>query len=95
MPGPNELERAEGAGTPPDDEVAQLRVEVAHLLKAVESRDVIGQAKGILMERQKITATEAFDALRLASQQSNIKVVELARRLADTGEWPVGRIGGE
>ena len=93
MPDQNELEPAERAH-PASDEVGQLREEVAQLLKAVESRDVIGQAKGILMERQKITAGEAFDALRLASQHSNIKLVDIARELAATGEWPVGRMGG-
>jgi AmiR/NasT family two-component response regulator len=76
-----------------DGEVAQLRNEVAGLLKAVESRDVIGQAKGILMERQKLNADQAFDALRLASQRSNTKVVDIARLLAETGEWPVAEIG--
>ena len=77
------------------EEIVKLRNEIAGLLKAVESRDVIGQAKGILMERQKISADEAFDALRVASQQSNIKVVDLAQRLAETGEWPGPGVGGE
>ena len=91
--GPPESDGA--AGSPESDgaasdEVAQLRNEIAGLLKAVESRDVIGQAKGILMERQKITADEAFEALRVASQHSNTKVVDLARQLAETGEWPDG-----
>ena len=36
----------------------------------MESRDVIGQAKGILMARQHITADEAFDMLRRGSQRS-------------------------
>ena len=93
MPDQSDLSRAERPSAA-SDELAQLREENAQLLKAVESRDVIGQAKGILMERKKIPATEAFDALRLESQRSNIKLVEIARQLADTGEWPVGRIGG-
>jgi len=67
----------------------EVSAEVAQLLRAVESRDIIGQAKGILMERYKVSADEAFDKLRQASQQSNRKLVELARVLAETGEWPV------
>ncbi len=63
--------------------------QVMHLLKAVETRDIIGQAKGILMERFKISADEAFDRLRQMSQQSNRKVRDLAQELAETGEWPV------
>jgi AmiR/NasT family two-component response regulator len=49
------------------------------------SRDVIGQAKGILMERLKVTPEDAFDLLRRASQQLNIKLREVARGLAETG----------
>ena len=66
---------------------SELAVEVEHLRKALLSRDVIGQAKGILMERFKITADEAFHLLVQASQHHNIRVAELASQLADTGEW--------
>lgn len=50
--------------------------------KALQSRDVIGQAKGILMAQQDVSADEAFDILRRASQRMNIKVRELAERVA-------------
>jgi len=53
-----------------------------HLRRAVDSRDVIGQAKGILMQRRGIGADEAFDLLRRASQELNIKLADLARTLA-------------
>ncbi len=56
-----------------------------HMRKAISARDVIGQAKGILMERYKLTADQAFTVLAQASQQSNIKLVEVARSLAGTG----------
>lgn len=70
--------------------VAELQEQVEQLHKAIESRDVIGQAKGILMERHKLTADEAFDWLRIVSQHTNRKVAELARDLSETGEWPMG-----
>ena len=70
------------------EDAARLRDEVENLLKAVETRDVIGQAKGILMERYKLTGEEAFGWLREASQHSNARVAELAVVLAQTGEWP-------
>jgi hypothetical protein len=54
---------------------------------ALSSRDVIGQAKGILMERLHLTPEEAFDALRRASQRLNIKLREIAQNLAETGEF--------
>ena len=66
---------------------SDLALEVEHLRRALASRDVIGQAKGILMERFKITADEAFALLVHASQHRNIRVAVLSAELADTGEW--------
>jgi AmiR/NasT family two-component response regulator len=69
------------------DPLADLALEVEHLRRALASRDVIGQAKGILMERFKITADEAFGLLVQASQHRNVRVAELAFELAETGDW--------
>ena len=52
------------------------------MYKALQSRDVIGQAKGILMAQQNVSADEAFDILRRASQRMNIKLREVAERVA-------------
>jgi hypothetical protein len=60
----------------------------AALHRALSTRDVIGQAKGILMERQRLSAGEAFDLLRRASQSLNLKLADVASRLAETGELP-------
>ncbi len=60
----------------------------ANLHAALDSREVIGQAQGILMERERITANEAFDMLRRASQHLNLKLREVAQNLVDTGEKP-------
>lgn len=65
----------------------------ASLRAAMESRDVIGQAKGILMERYKISNAEAFARLRTASQSMNKKLHELAETLATTGEDPTRPAG--
>ncbi|MFJ7213857.1 GAF and ANTAR domain-containing protein [Amycolatopsis sp. NPDC098790] len=62
--------------------VVAADLEREHLHRAVESRDVIGQAKGILMQRRGITADEAFDVLRRASQDLNVKLADLAVALA-------------
>jgi AmiR/NasT family two-component response regulator len=70
------------------DQVAALTAEVEQLHLALASRDVIGQAKGILMERYRITGDEAFHRLRLASQNANRKLAALAEELALTGQWP-------
>ncbi|WP_285750479.1 ANTAR domain-containing protein [Lentzea sp. NBRC 105346] len=53
----------------------------AQLRRAIDSRDIIGQAKGILMNRQGITADEAFDLLRRTSQELNVKLVDVAAEL--------------
>jgi GAF domain-containing protein len=52
---------------------------------ALVNRDLIGQAKGILMERFKITAEEAFLLLAKASQDSNRKLSDVADDLTHTG----------
>ena len=57
---------------------------------ALANRDVIGQAKGILMERHGITADAAFSVLSRVSQAENLKVAEIARRFVQTGRLPGG-----
>ncbi|WP_432503438.1 GAF and ANTAR domain-containing protein [Kineococcus arenarius] len=60
--------------------------QVNNLQVAIASRDVIGQAKGILMERFKITADQAFALLTRVSQERNRKLREVADELAATGQ---------
>jgi AmiR/NasT family two-component response regulator len=59
-----------------------------HLRAAMATRNLIGQAQGILMERFKLTAEQAFAVLSRISQQSNVKLRDVAQRLIDTGETP-------
>ncbi len=54
------------------------------LQAALLSRDLIGQAKGILMERFSIDAVGAFEMLRKLSQQMNVRLYEIAQRVVDT-----------
>lgn len=60
----------------------------ANLHDALATRELIGQAQGILMERERIGADEAFDILRRASQHLNVKLREVVQALIDTGETP-------
>ena len=71
------------------DLVQQLTDKVDGLEEALLSRDVIGQAKGILMERLHLTSDQAFEELRQASQKHNRKVRDIAAELAQTGMWPL------
>ncbi|HSI97209.1 MAG TPA: GAF and ANTAR domain-containing protein [Gaiellaceae bacterium] len=59
-----------------------------NLIIALRTRELIGQAQGILIERERITADQAFDVLRRASQHMNIKLREVAETLIETGETP-------
>lgn len=54
---------------------------------ALASRDVIGQAKGRIMERYAVDALQAFDMLRKLSQDSNVPLIKVATELA-TGARP-------
>ncbi|MER6852410.1 MULTISPECIES: ANTAR domain-containing protein [Streptomyces] len=53
------------------------------LTEAMRTRDLIGQATGILMERMTMDASGAFDSLVKASQRENVKLRDLARRIVD------------
>lgn len=53
-------------------------VDVAGLTRALETRDAIGQAKGILVERHSIDANQAFALLVSASQATNMKLRDVA-----------------
>jgi GAF domain-containing protein len=59
-----------------------------NLHAALITRELIGQAQGILIERERISADQAFHVLRQASQHLNVKLREVARDLIDTGERP-------
>ena len=56
-----------------------------HLDRAVASRDLIGQAKGMLMERYRIDADGAFRVLTRVSQASNRRLRDVAEELVKTG----------
>ncbi|MFI6936951.1 ANTAR domain-containing protein [Streptomyces sp. NPDC050287] len=58
------------------------------LTEAMRTRDLIGQATGILMERMDMDAAEAFESLVKASQRENIKLRDLARRIVDAHNAP-------
>lgn len=64
---------------------AAFAYRLAGLRAAVESRDLIGQAKGILMERHRLDADQAFAVLRYLSQTHNVKLRQVAEHLVSTG----------
>ncbi len=69
--------------------VEQSRAE-DNLTRALESRDVIGQAKGILMAQHQLTAEAAFEMLRRISQTRNLKLREVAAHVVETSASTTG-----
>ena len=59
-----------------------------NLRRALDGRDLIGQAKGILMERYRLTAPQAFELLVSASTHTNRKLFDVADELTSTGAMP-------
>jgi len=62
-----------------------------NLRGAISNRDAIGQAKGILMERYKITADQAFGLLVRSSSILNRKLRDVADELTATGQLPTSQ----
>jgi GAF domain-containing protein len=56
---------------------------------ALDTRAVIDQAKGVLIERYKLTPDQAFQLLAQASMKANRKVRDIADHLVHTGEFPL------
>lgn len=58
----------------------------SQLTAALLSRDLIGQAKGVIMERFSVDAVRAFNMLRQLSQEGNVKLTEIAARVIESME---------
>jgi response regulator NasT len=68
------------------DELVALRSEVESLTEALAARRVVERAKGLLMEREALTESEAFARLRRASQVSGRPMKVVAEALLATFE---------
>jgi AmiR/NasT family two-component response regulator len=58
------------------------------LHRALASRDLIGQSKGVIMERFAIDAVQAFALLTRLSQDSNTKLLDIAKRVVENDVPP-------
>ncbi|MET0865543.1 MAG: GAF and ANTAR domain-containing protein, partial [Nakamurella sp.] len=67
--------------------VARVQTE-QQLQAAIVSRDLIGQAKGVLMERFAIDERRAFALLVRLSQDNNRRLIDIADRVVRTREDP-------
>ncbi len=84
-----------------DDDVALARIFATHasialaassndanLRRAIDTRHVIGQAQGILMERFGLDEVRAFAVLRRLSQDGNVKLRQVAQQIVDEHAQP-------
>lgn len=81
---------AQAFGLAVDREIERQRSadKQANLEAAIESHRLVGQAVGILVERHRILAIDAFDRLKQASQNRNLKLRDVATRVIETGAEP-------
>ncbi len=60
----------------------------AELHEAIQTRQGIGEAMGIIMAQHKVTDGQAFDMLKRSSQGLNVKLRDVASKVVETGEVP-------
>ena len=65
-----------------------------NLARALHSNREIGVAMGVLMQRHRLTREQAIHVLRVASQESNRKLADIATEVADTGILAIRRSPG-
>jgi AmiR/NasT family two-component response regulator len=70
------------------EELAALREEAESLSEALAARKAIERAKGLLMEKEKLTEEEAFARLRKASQVSGRPLKVVAEAVVATFQAP-------
>jgi hypothetical protein len=67
-------------------QMAERAETVGHLSRGMVTRQVIGQAVGLLMAQRSCTADEAFQLLKETSQRTNEKLRDIAERLVTAHE---------
>jgi hypothetical protein len=71
-------------------EIAEThRAHAEHLTTALRSSRDIGMALGIIMSRHQLTEADAFDVLRISSQDTQRKVRQVAQEVALTGHFEI------
>lgn len=70
-----------------------LKGEAEGLKESLAGRKIIERAKGLLMERARITEEEAYLTLQKSARNQNVKLADLAQRFLDSGSDWQGLIG--
>ncbi len=79
---PERIKMLEAEALLRDERIADLVAEIEHLNAAMEHRSVIEQAKGVIMSTTRCSADAAFAVLVAASQRENVKLRDVAERIA-------------
>ena len=79
---------ADGAVDGLEPVVASVLAENAQLRRALQSRIVIEQAKGVLAERYALDLDAAFQLLRTSSRNNRMSIHELARAVVGSRRTP-------
>src|SRR3954470_453697 len=72
------------------EELAAVREEAGSLSEALAARKAIERAKGLLMQKERLSEGDAFERLRRASQVSGRPLRVIAEEVIDTLDPPVG-----
>ena len=86
------LAAGDGQGAVTDDaraEAARLRVTVSQLKHALATRVRVEQAIGIVSERRRVPARQAFELLRTVARADGTRLAELAARVVDSAVNPL------
>jgi GAF domain-containing protein len=75
--------------------IADAEATNRNLVDALATRQVIGQAMGIIMARERCDSDRAFDVLRRASQRTNRKLREIAEEIVTSVESGPPRVTGD
>ena len=64
----------------------RLRTELTQAQQALVSRNVVDQAKALIMKRQNITEPEAYAKIRKIAMNKGLKLAEVAQHILDISE---------
>ena len=79
----------------PDTELARLRTEISTLRAALETRQLTGQATGLVAGWLRVSTREAWEILRIISNVTNLRAREVARLLVASINGPVPDLGDQ
>ncbi len=64
----------------------RLRQELAQAKTALQSKDIISQAKALLMQKQNLTEPQAYEKMRKMAMNKGLKIAEIAQNMIDMAE---------